>query len=148
MPRASSSRPPLLVFYRPSSDEGIDHESILSLMISAGLLLAALVPEPLLSLYRCPLKHMTGLPCPSCGMTRATVALAHGHIVDALVLNPVGALALLLGLMLTVYVGVCRLARWPRVRPNFDHPLVKSGLRVGFFGLLLGNWAYLMAVGR
>ena len=32
--------------------------------------------------------HVTGLPCPSCGMTRSVVALTHLDFHDAMLLNP------------------------------------------------------------
>jgi hypothetical protein len=52
----------------------------------------------------CPLRTITGVPCPLCGMTRAVVALVHGHVVESLRFNPAGiavaflALALIAGL--------------------------------------------------
>ena len=36
----------------------------------------------------CPFKLIFHIPCPGCGTTRATLLFLHGHIIDALTLNP------------------------------------------------------------
>jgi hypothetical protein len=36
----------------------------------------------------CPLRTLTGVPCPFCGMTTATVAITHGNWAAALAANP------------------------------------------------------------
>src|SRR6188768_1851692 len=36
----------------------------------------------------CPFAILTRHPCPGCGLTRATLALAHGHVVEAVRLHP------------------------------------------------------------
>jgi hypothetical protein len=36
----------------------------------------------------CPLASVLGVPCPGCGLTRATLALAHGELRQALELHP------------------------------------------------------------
>jgi hypothetical protein len=36
----------------------------------------------------CPLASVLGVPCPGCGLTRATLALAHGDLGHALELHP------------------------------------------------------------
>ena len=37
----------------------------------------------------CPLRTVTGVPCPACGLTTAAVALVHGQITAAFAANPV-----------------------------------------------------------
>jgi hypothetical protein len=36
----------------------------------------------------CPLRTVTGIPCPACGMTTAAVALVHGRVDAAFLANP------------------------------------------------------------
>ncbi|AEV82965.1 hypothetical protein ACWT_1946 [Actinoplanes sp. SE50] len=37
----------------------------------------------------CPMRTLTGIPCPGCGLTTAAVALVRGHVGAALQANPV-----------------------------------------------------------
>jgi len=36
----------------------------------------------------CYFKNITGIPCPSCGSTRATYALLHGNVLSSILINP------------------------------------------------------------
>jgi hypothetical protein len=61
----------------------------------AALALAALLPLPgrgrIAGLpSTCPFYHLTGLPCPGCGLTRSFVCLAHGHWREAFSYHPLG----------------------------------------------------------
>jgi len=58
----------------------------------------------------CPLRTVTGIPCPFCGMTRGVTALVHGHLSAAFTFNP--------GAFLIVAMAVVLLIawRWQRVR--------------------------------
>lgn len=42
--------------------------------------------------WGCSFKRMFGIPCPNCGMTRSVLLTLHGHLGEALRMNPAGTL--------------------------------------------------------
>lgn len=65
------------------------------LRVAAAGLVGVAAAWPLLPVHPplvCPLRAATGVPCPLCGMTRACVAAAHGHLAASLSFNPAGVL--------------------------------------------------------
>lgn len=54
----------------------------------------------------CLIKEVTGVPCPSCGTTRAIEALAHGNLQASFLLNPFGLLVFALMMVIPVWVVV------------------------------------------
>jgi Protein of unknown function (DUF2752) len=74
------------------------------LRLAAGGMIAIAAAWPLLphppSL--CPLRSVTGIPCPLCGMTRAVVAAVQGDIVASVRYHPAGLLVLALALVLVI----------------------------------------------
>src|SRR5690348_8340698 len=72
------------------------------------LLAAALAPMPATGATSvggvpslCLFHHLTGLPCPGCGMTRSVVCCAHGAWGQAVAFHPLGPLVFA-GLVLAV----------------------------------------------
>ncbi len=115
----------------------------LAAMVAAGVLAAAAL-HPLWHgsvQVQCPLLVIFGIPCVTCGGTRALVALMTGNAAVALAWNPlvalggVGAMAglPLAGLMLA---GVVRRPRIPT-----GLPVAARRVIVAVFAL---NWAYLL----
>jgi MFS superfamily sulfate permease-like transporter len=76
------------------------------LQTSATVMLAAAVAMPLLPVHNgiaCPLRTLTGVPCPLCGMTTSVEAVVRFDFRAALEANPAGiALVLLALILLTV----------------------------------------------
>jgi len=50
----------------------------------------------------CPLRTITGIPCPMCGMTRGVTALVHGDFARAFLMNPASYVAVALVVLLLV----------------------------------------------
>jgi hypothetical protein len=51
-------------------------------VVFAGLVASGVMP------FECPMRAALGVPCPGCGMTRATHLLAHGDLTAALHMHP------------------------------------------------------------
>ena len=109
-----------------------------SVLIGAGWLKSGL-PTPL-----CPLHTLTGLPCPTCGMTRATNALLHGHPFEALAWNPLLTLVLAGTAFYILYAAVVVIGKLPRLRWTPPSRSETRWIRIGVILLLAANWAYLI----
>ncbi len=83
----------------------------------------------------CPLRTLTGIPCPLCGMTRGVTALVHGHLSAAFSFNPGAFAAVAIAIVLLVAW------RWQRVRI----PVWAVFL---FFALLWSYQLYKYSTGR
>jgi Protein of unknown function (DUF2752) len=76
-------------------------QRLLGFVLAGALATAVLLPParvesgPVL----CPFRLLTGLPCPTCGLTRSWVHTAHGDLAAAIADHPVGPLVLLLAVV-------------------------------------------------
>jgi hypothetical protein len=68
-------------------------------MLAAAAVLGSVPGHPGLP---CPLRTLTGVPCPLCGMTTSVEATVHGHVGRALAANPVGIVAVAVAAFLLV----------------------------------------------
>ena len=86
---------------------------VIWLLLSAVFAASALLPLPHGANAQigtlpplCLFYHLTGLPCPGCGLTRSFVFLGHGHFYDALHWHPLGPAVYLLCALLWLRCGV------------------------------------------
>lgn len=125
-----------------------DHETLwASVALALGILLAAWVRFVEWPPVLCPFRVLTGVPCPTCGTTRAVFAWLHGHPLDAMRLNPIiGVTPFVLGPYL-VYAATVALGGWPRLRVSLS-PTAKRVGRAGAWVAILATWAFLIVDGR
>jgi hypothetical protein len=114
--------------------------------IGAAAAMAARGFAPLAAsqLPACTLHALTGVACPTCGSTRAALALARGEWGAALAANPLATLALAgfaAGALLVPLWAACGA---PLAAAS---PLSTRALRASIAGVLAANWLFVLARG-
>jgi hypothetical protein len=119
---------------RPGIPEAFAAVAVLSFLVARFV--------PVLDIHhQCTFQALTGLPCASCGMTHAFVALARGDAAGAWAASPLGAL-LAGGAWLYALADLARLAAgrpWPVLSPR-----TWRGMAVAVTGAAALNWAWMV----
>jgi len=95
-----------------------------------------------LGLPECNFKRVTGLPCPSCGMTSSFALLMHGDLGNSLRANAAGTFLALLGLAYIPWALLCALLGRRLFIMSFERALLR--LVVLFLVLMLCRWAIVL----
>lgn len=96
----------------------------------------------------CPFRVLTGVPCPTCGATRALFAFAQGDLVASLRLNPLVGGGLLLALPYLAYATLVSVFRLPRLRIAQVGPGEARLTRIATWVVLAAAWGFLIVDGR
>ena len=90
--------------------------------------------------WPCPLRTVTGIPCPACGMTTAATALADGRLHDALSANPFVIVLVAATVVMAVVVALraLRVVAPPRPVPAAARPLIRPALVL----LFASSWLF------
>jgi len=120
-------------------DRAAIRRSLLVLALGGLFTLIVITRLPL-----CPTAALFGVPCPGCGLTRATLALFHGDLRRALQLHPLVLLIspIFMWAVTSAALGYMRGPR-PSAKPNLNPWLASRLATVLAFGLLsatLGVW--------
>ena len=92
-------------------------------------------------LHACVFRSLTGIPCPSCGTTRAATAFLQGDLMTAFINNPLAALVGLLFVAGAPIAVIWTTAKWSI--PSLSNPL-PLWVRIGAVCLIAANWIYLI----
>jgi hypothetical protein len=117
------------------------HLEVFASIAALSFLVARFLPVLALP-STCPARGLLGIPCATCGMTHAFVALAHGDLAGALQASPLGA-ALAAGAWGFALLDLTLLARG-RPFPRVPAGALRLATGAGAVALLL-NWAWLLA---
>lgn len=112
-------------------------------VIAVGLVLVRLFHDKVA--MTCPIKALTALPCPSCGITRGLTHLVFFDVKMALLSNPG---LLLFGAMLTLYFALDAVSLHRNLKPivRLDK-LNRTMLSLAALAGLSLNWVYLVWAG-
>ena len=119
----------------------LGHPEVFAGIAALSFLAARFLPVLQLG-WTCPLRAWAGLPCATCGMTHAFVALAHGEVAAAFAASPLGAL-LAGGAWLYAALDLLRAAAgapWPDLGERAWRWLATAAV-----ASVVVNWAWLLA---
>ena len=98
----------------------------------------------------CLIKHVTTIPCPSCGTTRSIVSLIQGNFYQAFYLNPIGFIVALIMVLSPIWILV-DLLRKGRSLFNFykttENYLAKAKFAIPLVLLVIINWIWTITKG-
>ncbi|HUT46712.1 MAG TPA: DUF2752 domain-containing protein [Sedimentisphaerales bacterium] len=87
----------------------------------------------------CLVKHLTGVPCPTCGFTRGALSLLHGHPAQAWFYNP-----LLYSVLALFSAAIAVRIIWARRLRISLTSTERSAAWVVAGALFFANWAYII----
>lgn len=89
------------------------------LMALFGFILGRFQTDLVFRMAHCPLRDITGIPCPTCGGTHTAIAMTEGRIAEAWSTNPLVTAGLFLfgiwilaGVLATLFPGLRRDIAW------------------------------------
>jgi len=126
----------------------VDHELIWGSIALLGLAAFTLLPVDRImggTGYRCPFHAVTGLPCPTCGGTRALVAMGSFDFARGFRLNPLVAAGWCGAVLFVPYALFVWVFGRRRLRVAGVSRRQSRVLAALFVCVVLANWAYLLA---
>ena len=118
----------------------LDHEKIWG-AVGAGLFLfIQCLPSWFISQYPCLFKKITGIPCPSCGVTRTLLLLGHGDFASAFTVSPFFTLAGAGAAGVVIYCFIAWIFGLKRIRISFDSRKEFLLSMTGLGMLMVLNW--------
>ena len=128
-------------WWRPALREERQLAVLWGVLAVSALLLRPLWIAIAPALPPCPFRALTGVPCLTCGATRAAVAVLHGRPLEALLVNPLAVLAGLGFIAGGLVAPLWALLDAPV--PHLPTPTPRA-LRLAIAVALLADWAWVL----
>jgi hypothetical protein len=93
----------------------------------------------------CLIKHVTKIPCPSCGSTRSVISLITGDFIGALNLNPIGYLVAIIMLISPLWIIVDSIKRTKTLFDFYlkiETYLKRPKIAISLILLVIINWIW------
>ncbi|WP_116787734.1 DUF2752 domain-containing protein [Flavobacterium psychrotrophum] len=93
----------------------------------------------------CVFKAVTGVPCPSCGITRSLTTLAKGDLIMAAYINPLGLFAaciMLITPLWLLYDISLKKETLLKSYTRFEGIISKKWIAIPLIVLIMANWAW------
>lgn len=93
----------------------------------------------------CLIKYLTHFPCPSCGLTRALLALVQGNVTAALYWNPIGLPVFAMLVLLPLWLAfdlVCKKQTLFKCYHQMEQIVNQRKIAIPLILLMLGNWIW------
>ena len=123
----------------------LDHELIWLLVSVTAAVMAAVWLALHLPWPRCGFLALTGVPCFTCGATRAGLAFLQGNFLEAWRLNPLVSAAFAAVAVFDLYAFAVLVSRAPRARISLTHPRARRVMITLLAVLAVANWTYVVA---
>jgi len=97
------------------------------------------------SLAFCPLEHVTGIPCPTCGSTHAVMAITRGEFKSAMLFNPMGYIVAVFMIMLPPWILYDKISKRHTLYEIYhktEKLLKKPAHYVPLIAVVLLNWLW------
>lgn len=109
-------------------------------------LVGQLKPEEVANTYEvCLVRHITHIPCPSCGSTRSVLSIMQGDLSGGLYWNPLGYVIFAIMVVSPFWIGYDVLLKkdtYYHFFLRFEETLRRKTVAIPAIGLLLLNWIW------
>jgi hypothetical protein len=98
----------------------------------------------------CIIKHVTNIPCPSCGSTRSVLSLLQGNFIDAIYLNPIGLLLVIIMIIAPIWIFydiITKKESFLNSYKKLEFLLQQKKIAIPSILLILSNWIWNISKG-
>lgn len=98
-----------------------------------------------LSVEVCLIKHITNMPCPSCGTTRSVISLTKGNFIEAFDINPIGYIVSLFQLIAPIWIVADLILKnnsFFKYYQKIENYLIKPKYAIPLILLIFINWIW------